>query len=91
LNAGAIEKLADICRRGREAGLFRDDVEPLELHWQISALSFFNVSNKATFSRIFGNSLYQAGGQERLRTHVVEMVIGFVLKPEDKKAAPSPK
>ena len=38
LNAGAIQKLEAICRRGREAGLFRDDVSPLELHWHISAL-----------------------------------------------------
>jgi len=82
LNAGAIEKLAEICRRGREEGLFRDDVEPLELHWQISALSFFNVSNKATFSRIFGSALYRPEGQERLRRHAVELVLGFVLKQQ---------
>jgi AcrR family transcriptional regulator len=88
LNAGAIEKLAEICRRGREMGLFRQDVEPLELHWQISALSFFNVSNRATFSRIFGDSLYEPGGQERLRSHVVEMVLRFVLKPEHASELP---
>lgn len=80
LNEGAIEKLAAICRRGREQGVFRDDLEPLELHWQISALAFFNVSNRATFSRIFGDRLYRAKGQERLRRHAVEMVVGFVLK-----------
>src|SRR5690606_33119550 len=34
VNVGAIQKLEDICRRGREAGLFRD-VEPVELHWHI--------------------------------------------------------
>ena len=56
LNAGAIQKLEAICRRGREPRLFRDDVTPLELHWHISALSFFNVSNRATFSHIFGDA-----------------------------------
>ncbi|APF39191.1 TetR family transcriptional regulator (plasmid) [Chelatococcus daeguensis] len=80
LNAGAIEKLELICRRGREAGLFRDDVEPLELHWQISALSFFNVSNRATFSRIFGGRLYSTEGQETMRRHVVELILRFMLK-----------
>ncbi|ALA20345.1 MULTISPECIES: TetR/AcrR family transcriptional regulator [unclassified Chelatococcus] len=80
LNAGAIEKLETICRRGREAGLFRDDVEPLELHWQISALSFFNVSNRATFSRIFGGRLYGSEGQETMRRHVVELILRFMLK-----------
>lgn len=82
LNAGAIEKLEAICRRGRVAGLFRDDIEPLELHWQISALSFFNVSNRATFSRIFGDALYRPKGQQILRRHVVDMVLRFVLRPE---------
>ena len=82
LNAGAIEKLEAICRRGQKAGLFRDDVDPLELHWQISAFSFFNVSNRATFSRLFGDRLYRANGQKTLRQHVVRMVLHSVLKPD---------
>ncbi len=82
LNAGAIQKLEAICRRGREAGLFRDDVTPLELHWHISAISFFNVSNRATFSQIFGNALFTADGQQSLRRHMVEMVVALALKPD---------
>jgi AcrR family transcriptional regulator len=82
LNAGAIQKLEAICRRGRDAGLFRDDVSPLELHWHISALSFFNVSNRATFSHIFGKELFTEKGQRSLRAHLVEMVVGLALKPE---------
>ena len=85
LNAGAIQKLEAICRRGREAGLFRDDVTPLELHWHISALSFFNVSNRATFSRIFGNELFGKKGQRSLRDHLVEMVVGLARKPERRR------
>lgn len=87
LNVGAIEKLESICRRGKQEGVFRGDVEPLELHWQISALSFFNVSNSATFSRIFGDHLYSANGQETLRRHVVDMILRFVLcKNSDKRS-----
>lgn len=78
LNAGAIQKLETICQRGREAGLFRDDVNALELHWHISALSFFNVSNRATFSYIFGPSLFGAEGQESLKAHMIEMVLAVV-------------
>jgi AcrR family transcriptional regulator len=82
LNAGAIQKLEAICRRGRDAGLFRDDVTPLELHWHISALSFFNVSNRATFSRIFGDALFDGKGQQSLKQHMVEMVVGLALKSD---------
>ena len=81
LNATAIEKLEAICRRGRKAGLFRDGVKPDELHWVISALSFFNVSNRATFSKIFGSRLFSAKGQDTLKKHLVEMVTGLALKP----------
>ena len=82
LNAGAIQKLEAICRRGRETGLFREDVTPLELHWHISALSFFNVSNRATFSRIFGDDVFKADGQRTLRAHMVAMVVGLALKSD---------
>ena len=88
LNAGAIQKLEAICRRGREAGLFRDEVTPLELHWHISASSFFNVSNRATFSRIFGNELFSGEGQNGLRKHLVEMVVALALKP-DRRTPPA--
>ena len=81
LNAGAIQKLEAICRRGREADLFREDVKPVELHWHISAMSFFNVSNRATFSRIFGNELFGTDGQDTLKKHLVEMVTGLALRP----------
>jgi AcrR family transcriptional regulator len=84
LNAGAIQKLEAICRRGRDAGLFREDVSPIELHWHISAMSFFNVSNRATFSRIFGDALFTPTGQQALRRHLVEMVAGLALKPEQR-------
>jgi hypothetical protein len=80
LNAGAIQRLHEICRRGRKAGLFRRNIKPLELHWQISALSFFNVSNRATFSRIFGPTLYNETGQQALKSYVVDMVLRFVLR-----------
>lgn len=53
LNAGAVDELQKVYRRGLEADQFRPGLEALELHWLISALSFFNVSNRYTFSTIF--------------------------------------
>jgi AcrR family transcriptional regulator len=81
VNAGAIQKLENICRRGREAGLFRADISALELHWHISALSFFNVSNRATFSGIFGPSLFGAEGQRSIKRHMIEMIMAVARKP----------
>ena len=79
VNAGAIEKLADICARGEAQGLFRTDITPLELHWHISALSFFNVSNRPSFSESFGTALFEDAGQERLRAQTVQSILRLVM------------
>ncbi len=75
LNAGAIEHLADICARGQAAGVIRADITPLELHWHISALSFFNVSNRPSFGLSFGTDLFTDAGQARLRAQAVQSVL----------------
>ncbi|SIQ32668.1 transcriptional regulator, TetR family [Rhizobium sp. RU35A] len=82
LNQPAIEALQGVLRRGQAQDLFRKGIDPLELHWQISALSFFNVSNSATFSHIFGGDLFTSEGQEILSRHVAEMVLRYVLRPD---------
>lgn len=81
VNRPAIEALEKVLQRGQESGVFRAGLNPLELHWQISALSFFNVSNAATFSFIFGDGLFTADGQEQLSRHVADMVLSYVLQP----------
>src|SRR5262249_13968985 len=53
LNVSVIATLRDIYGRGRSAGVFRDGIDEIDLHMSISALCFFNVANRATFSRIF--------------------------------------
>jgi len=58
--------------------VFRPGLDPLELHWQVSALCFFNVSNRATFSKIFGRDIGAPAELARLRESSVEMVLRFV-------------
>ncbi len=81
LNRTAIEALESVLVRGQQSGIFRQGIDALELHWQISALSFFNVSNVATFSFIFGDSLFTDDGQETLSRHASDMVLRYVLAP----------
>ncbi len=75
LNVTAIDHIASIYRRGVEDGVFRPGLDPLELHWQVSALCFFNVSNRATFSHIFGRDIGTPEHQQRQRENAVEMVL----------------
>lgn len=78
VNAAAIKNLTDIIIRGQNSGVFHDELDPVELHWQISALSFFNVSNKPTFSALFDSELYSDEGQRTLRDHAVKMILLYV-------------
>lgn len=79
LNRGAIQHLERVLDRGRRSGVFRPDADPLVVHWQISAFSFFNVSNAATFSVIFGDRLAKPRGQKLLRHWVAEAVLRSVV------------
>jgi AcrR family transcriptional regulator len=85
LNASAIDQIASIYARGVKEGAFRRNLDPLELHWQISALCFFNVSNRATFSKIFGRDFGSREALSALRRNVVEMVIRFVERDHKKE------
>ena len=81
LNVTAIDAVRDIYERGVKAKLFRAGLDPVELHWQISALCFFNVSNRATFSKIFKRDLGSKKSLAALREGVVEMVVRQVRTP----------
>jgi AcrR family transcriptional regulator len=81
LNVTAIGTIARLCERGVRGGVFRKGLDPIDLHWQISALCFFNVSNRATFSKIFARDLGAKKSQARLREESVQMIQRFVCKP----------
>ncbi|HCR98318.1 MAG: TetR/AcrR family transcriptional regulator [Halomonas sp.] len=78
LNAGVIDVLTTVYARGIADGCFREGLDPRELHWLISALSFFNVSNQHTFSRIFDWQQAAPENQRKLEDHVTEMVLRYV-------------
>ncbi len=80
VNEAAIDKLVRICERGQSEGVFRDGIDPVALHWQISAASFFNVSNRPTFSAIFGGDLFKDTAQKKLRDQIVESILAIVAK-----------
>lgn len=80
LNVTAITNIRDLYDRGVADGSFRSGLDALEIHWQISALCFFNVSNRATFSKLFGSDFGAEDAQQRLKSNTVEMVLRYVAK-----------
>lgn len=79
LNKAAISRLEQIYLKGVEEKVFRQGLTPLRIHWLISAMSFFNVSNAATFSLLFGPDLLASNGQQILRQDAQETVLRFVM------------
>ena len=82
LNVTAIGHIEAIYAKGLADGVFREGLDPLEMHWQISALCFFNVSNRATFSKIFGRDVDAPAAQASLRRQTVDMVLRFVVRAD---------
>ena len=78
LNVPAIATLRDIYTRGRATGTFRDGIDEIDLHMSISALCFFNVANRATFSRIFARDMASPQALARRREIVIDTILRYV-------------
>lgn len=74
-NESVIRVLGDIIARGVAEGVFRDGLDPIDLHMTISALCFYNVSNRYTFSEIFRRDMTSPKAVARRRDQVVEVVL----------------
>jgi AcrR family transcriptional regulator len=66
-----LRKLID---RGVSQKIFRKDLEPVEVHMSISALCFYNVSNRYTFSKIFDKDMTSPKAIKARREIVVDIV-----------------
>ncbi len=80
LHVSLVETIAGLLRAGVQGGVFRNDVDPLEIYISIAALSHFYFSNRATLSTAFGARLDSAGAEQRRRQHAVDVILGY-LRP----------
>jgi len=81
LNVPAIDAVRKLYERGVKSGVFRKGLDPVDIHASISALSFFNVSNRHTFGQIFKLDMQSPAYVAQRRENVVEMVVRFVRRP----------
>jgi len=78
LNVPAIEAVRGVIERGVEAGVFRPGVDALDVHTTISALCFFNVANRHTFSLIFRRDPDSPALLAERREQIVETVVRYL-------------
>ena len=79
VNRSAIDSLVALYERGRKAGVFRKGIDPVDLHMSISALCFFTVANRHTFSLGFKCDLTSPEALAQRRASVVGMVLRDVM------------
>ena len=80
LNRTIVDTLSAIIARGQAQGVFRRDVDPLEVHKAIAALGIFNVQNQYTFSAIFQRDMGAEGDVAHRRAVVADMVLRYLEK-----------
>jgi AcrR family transcriptional regulator len=77
-NAPTAERLRTILQAGEAKGVFRRGVDPMHLHWMISSLCFYRVSNRHTWQANFGLDLAAPDQQAAHRRIIVETILGFL-------------
>jgi len=78
LNGSALQTVQEVYDRGVQQGTFKKGLTPLEIHSAISALTFFNVSNRHTFGLIFNGKSAQGKAQTLKKSQVVELINAYV-------------
>lgn len=80
LNVPVIESVRKLYERGVAQSVFRAQLDPVDIHASISALTFFNVSNQHTFDLIFKRNSQSNQALTARRDSIIEMVVRFVRK-----------
>lgn len=78
LNRPIIDRLTRVIARGQAEGLFREDVDPVEVHKSIAALGIFNVTNQYTFGSIFQRDMGAKGDVGRRRAMVADLILSYL-------------
>lgn len=79
-----------ILKAGEEQGVFRSDIDPVELYISMSGLGYFYLSNQYTLSMIFDRELGDADSIESRRAHIVDMILSYLTKGIEPPAPPKP-
>jgi TetR/AcrR family transcriptional regulator len=75
MHSPLLARLRETLRQGAAAGLFRDDMDALQLYLSIAGLAYFYFSNNRTLSAIFGCDLAGPRAIAARRRHVLDFVM----------------
>jgi TetR/AcrR family transcriptional regulator len=80
LYGGLLDTIRILLKRGQQQGVFRGDVDPVDLYLSISGLAYFFLSNQHTLSWLLDRDLAARPRVQKRRQHVVEMVLSYLTQ-----------
>lgn len=75
-----LDTIRSLLERGQNEGLFRENIDAVDLYISITSLTAHYVSNRYTFEAIFGHRLMTAQRIKQRLEHAADMVLRY-LKP----------
>lgn len=78
LHSPLVSLLREILEKGAHAGIFRTDVDPVQLYISIAGLGYFYVSNMKTLSIVFGRDLNSFAMIQEREAQAVQMVLDYL-------------
>ncbi|AOF93702.1 TetR/AcrR family transcriptional regulator [Sinorhizobium sp. RAC02] len=72
------QRLGELISRGQKQGIFRANVDIIELYISIVGLGYFFLSNRWTLSVVFNRDLLAEGAEEKRLAHMTEMVLDYL-------------
>jgi AcrR family transcriptional regulator len=78
LNTPVVDLIGRILDRGRSAGVFRREVDALDVHMLISAFCVFRMANRHTFGAVFGRDLVDPDRREHYRRMLGDVVVDYL-------------
>jgi AcrR family transcriptional regulator len=82
LGAPAADLLSTLLTEGQDRGLFRTDVDALDVHMIISSFCVFRVANRHTWQALFARDLTDPATRDHQRRILADMVVAFLEHPE---------
>jgi AcrR family transcriptional regulator len=73
-------ELSGVLQRGGRAGVFAEDIDPLDVYLTIAALAVFYLSNQHTLSVTFDRDLGAPEALSRWEDHIVRVALATVRK-----------
>jgi AcrR family transcriptional regulator len=88
VNRPIVDMLGAVVARGQAEGVFRRDVDPIDIHMAIAALGMFNVTNQYTFGTLFQRAMGAKGDVPSRRRMVADMILSWLAPRVNSLARP---